>query len=345
VSAGIEAVPTLLQNWAKQVNSAGGINGHPVKVISKDDAANPTQSLNDIKQLVTVDHVIGFVGQQTPVTDTASEPYLDTSKIPVVGGDSATLTWYAHPMYFSISANAPADAYGTAKVATAAGVTKLALMPCPVGTCSEYANLMRASAEKVGIKVVNQQTIGLTQTQYSATCLAAQSAGANGIYAVTAPAQYLALMKGCALVGYRPTYLLTVTEWSNVYLGLAGLKATGAQTVFPYSLTSGSPALEQWGKAIHGIPQSQISQGMSTAWAGAQLAQAALQRGIPSGATPTTAGLLKGLYALKGDTLGGLTVPLTYTPGKPSPQGSCWFVASIANQKNSAPNGATPSCK
>jgi branched-chain amino acid transport system substrate-binding protein len=345
VSAGIEAVPTLLQNWVRQVNNAGGINGHPVKVISKDDAANPTQSLNDIKQLVTVDHVIGFVGNQNPTTDTASEPYLDTSKIPVVGGTSGTLTWFTHPMYFAVASNAPTTVYGAAKAGGGAGVKKLALMPCGVGTCTEYANLMRASAEKLGIQVVNEQTIGLTQTQFSSNCLAAQGAGANGIFAVAAPAQYLAIMKSCALVGYRPTYLLTITEWSNVYLGLAGLKATGAQGAFPYSLTSGSPALVQWGKAIQGIPQDQLSQGMSTSWVGAQLAQAALKAGIPRGGTPTSAGLLKGLYALKHETLGGLSVPLTYTVGKPSQQGTCWFVASIENQKITAPNGDTPSCR
>jgi branched-chain amino acid transport system substrate-binding protein len=345
VSSGIEQVPTLLQRWVKDVNSTGGINGHPVKVISQDDAANPTQTLEDMKQMISVDHVIGFVGNQNPTTDTASEPFLDESKIPVVGGDSGPETWFTHPMYFAVASNAPTTVYGAAKAAAAAGVTKLALMPCGVGTCTEYANLMRSSAEKLGIKVVNEQTVGLTQTQFQANCLAAQGAGADGIYAVSAPAQYLAIMKSCSLTGYRPTYLLTVTEWSNVYLGLPGLKAVGSQGVFPYSLTSGSPALAEWGKAMQGISQDQLSQGMSTSWAATQLAQAALEKGVPRRGKPTTAELLKGLYALKGDTLGGLTMPLTYTAGKPSPEGSCWFVESIENQKNTAPNGDKPTCK
>jgi branched-chain amino acid transport system substrate-binding protein len=40
--------------------------------------------------------------------------------------------------------------------------------------------------------------------------------------------------------------------------------------------------------------------------------------------------VLKGLYALKGNTLGGLTVPLTFTKGKPHSI-TCWFTTRIQN--------------
>jgi branched-chain amino acid transport system substrate-binding protein len=338
-------VPDMLQRWATQVNNAGGINGHPVKVISKDAAANPAQAATDVQQLVNVDHVIGLVGDEDAVSDSGTEPFLDNHKIPVIGGEGGESTWYTHPMYFAGGASPQASIAVDAKAALAAGVKKLALIECNfANTCGADINWMRSDSEKLGIKAVNQQTVNVTATQFSANCLAAQSAGADGIFIVTSGAGLVGIMQACAQIGYHPTLILISGIWSNALLGIPGLKATGTELQFPYVLRSGSPALQEWGKIIQGVPQAQVADGMSSAFVGAKLAQAALQRGVPSGGTPTNAEVLKGLYALKGETLGGLSVPLTYTPGKPSPQGTCAFVANIQNQKIVAPNETTPSC-
>src|ERR1700722_13765356 len=51
--------PTL-EAWAKYVTAHGGINGHPVQLIVKDDGYNPTTSLADVQTLVTADHVVAL---------------------------------------------------------------------------------------------------------------------------------------------------------------------------------------------------------------------------------------------------------------------------------------------
>ncbi len=114
--------------------------------------------------------------------------------------------------------------------------------------------------------------------------------------------------------------------------------AAGTQGLFPFFLTKGSPALEEWAKATSGAPAGQVGNKTAAAWVSVKLIEKALTLGVPEGATPTTAGLLKGLYSLKQETLGGLTVPLTYTKGKPADLPNCWFTYKMGEQKFTAPS-------
>jgi hypothetical protein len=51
----------------------------------------------------------------------------------------------------------------------------------------------------------------------------------------------------------------------------------------------------------------------------------------------------KRLYAFKGQTLGGLVAPTTYTQGKAS-SNSCVFFIKVVNHAYTAPNGLTTTC-
>ena len=46
----------------EQINKAGGINGHPLKLIVEDDASDPTNSVKAVKKLLEQDKVLAVVG-------------------------------------------------------------------------------------------------------------------------------------------------------------------------------------------------------------------------------------------------------------------------------------------
>src|SRR6516165_10172513 len=46
--------------WVKWANANGGINGHPINLVVKDDAANPATSITQVHELVETDHVIAI---------------------------------------------------------------------------------------------------------------------------------------------------------------------------------------------------------------------------------------------------------------------------------------------
>ena len=59
---------------------------------------------------------------------------------------------------------------------------------------------------------------------------------------------------------------------------------------------------------------------------------------------PTTEALLRGLWSIKNDTLGGLTYPLTFTEGKPSERKLCWFNIQVTKGRWISPDGYKLSC-
>ena len=61
-------------------------------------------------------------------------------------------------------------------------------------------------------------------------------------------------------------------------------------------------------------------------------------------ANPTSADFFEGLWKVKNETLGGLTVPLTFAKGKPVEAKQCAFIWGTENGRWSAPRGAQPIC-
>jgi branched-chain amino acid transport system substrate-binding protein len=74
-------------------------------------------------------------------------------------------------------------------------------------------------------------------------------------------------------------------------------------------------------------------------WTAGELFQAAVDAAGPG--PVTSASIKQGLYSLKNDTLGGLTAPLNFAPGKVSLNNS-YFSYSIKNGAFVEPNGMKP---
>ena len=84
------------QVWEDDVNASGGINGHPVKVIIKDDGLNPAQGIQDAKELVQSDHVMAIIGDNSLV-DAAWAPYVTSQGVPVIGGNPTESVFFTNP--------------------------------------------------------------------------------------------------------------------------------------------------------------------------------------------------------------------------------------------------------
>jgi branched-chain amino acid transport system substrate-binding protein len=65
LSGSVVDVPPAYKAWAASVNASGGINGHKIDLITKDDASNPTTSVADVQSFVTGDHVVAIVDATT----------------------------------------------------------------------------------------------------------------------------------------------------------------------------------------------------------------------------------------------------------------------------------------
>lgn len=87
----------------KYLNSQGGVNGHQIQYIFRDDGYVPTNTTNVVRGLVLQDHVFGiFNGLGTP-THTKVVDYLNSSKVPDLFVASGCTCWdnpSQHPYTF-----------------------------------------------------------------------------------------------------------------------------------------------------------------------------------------------------------------------------------------------------
>ncbi|MEY2569935.1 MAG: branched-chain amino acid transport system substrate-binding protein, partial [Acidimicrobiaceae bacterium] len=90
----------MVQVWANWVNTHGGLNGHPVQVVTADDGGDPSRNLALTRDMVENQGVIAFVGNIVPLSLTGSKSYLEQKQIPLIGGDLTDVAWYQSPMIF-----------------------------------------------------------------------------------------------------------------------------------------------------------------------------------------------------------------------------------------------------
>jgi branched-chain amino acid transport system substrate-binding protein len=109
---------------------------------------------------------------------------------------------------------------------------------------------------------------------------------------------------------------------------------------FPWVLTSGSPALNEYGQAIAQYDHNPTAAYSGVGWDAGKLLQAALTISLSKSPVPTSAGLLQALWTMHGETLGGLTPPLSFHQGKPASEVTCTYEVQDSGGKWVAPHGA-----
>lgn len=68
----------------KMINGAGGINGHPLKIVIEDDRGDNTEALNAAMRLVEKDNVLAIVGPSRTGTTLALVSYMERKQVPLI---------------------------------------------------------------------------------------------------------------------------------------------------------------------------------------------------------------------------------------------------------------------
>jgi branched-chain amino acid transport system substrate-binding protein len=84
--------------WVQWTNAHGGVNGHPVKLISEDDAANPATGISVAKSLLS-QHPIALVGLDS-TTEQGWQADVVSAGIPVIGDNLNPTALATEPLWF-----------------------------------------------------------------------------------------------------------------------------------------------------------------------------------------------------------------------------------------------------
>lgn len=344
------AVPTqkAITAWADSLNASGGIAGHPVKLITKDDGTNPGTSATDAEALLAA-HVVAIIDNTT--LDSSWGSTAAAAKIPVVSTYSVNQTDLTYPDFYPVGQTNNSTVAAVVGVAKAAGVTKLGnVYAAEAPSAAATVPLMKKDGAAAHIPDVYNASISATAPNYTAECLAAKQAGVTGLFIGDAPEVDDHVASDCAAQGFHPVYL---TEGAGFDMAQASSPAIAKDlwSQMPdLPFFAKSPAVQPFNTAMDkyepGVRENAstfIEDGFQ-AWISGQVLEAGIKAGgLTASATPTAAEITKGLDTFKANTVGGLAPPLTYTAGQVH-QVNCYYVSHIDNGTPVVQNNGQPSC-
>ena len=326
--------------WASWVNAHGGVLGHPIKVLVADDNNDGANDVSDAQNMVENEHAIALVNAFPAGGDATSiAQYAQQKNIPVIGGAANVGPWFQSPVMFPTSAGNPGTgSYGFAKVMVSPGIHNVGAVYCvEAAGCHGAEQIWAGFARQLGLDVVYEGAVSLTQPDYTAQCLQAQSAGAQAMLVDVDANSTIRFVNSCAQQGYHP--LIVAVAPGAVSPSLEGSLATTQG--FPWMVTSGTPALDEYGQAIARYDHNQTDGESGLGWDSGKLLQKALEISLSRSPIPSTAGLFAALWTLRNETLGGLTPPLSFYQGKPAPEPRCSYEVKVSNGQYMAPYGGT----
>jgi branched-chain amino acid transport system substrate-binding protein len=331
----------VMQAWIAWTNANGGINGHQVKLIAKDDGSSATTAASDFQQLQQA-HVVAIVNE-TSLGDVNWAPLAQKAGIPVIGGDAVRVPYVTSPDFYASSTNLFAAIYGDMQLAKKYG-TNLAILPCTESAvCSQSVPLYKALAATVGVKVGFTQTIAASTPDFTAVCQALKSSGAQSYVVVDATPIIARVANTCQQQGVTAKLIESSGADGPTLLSAPGADGLlAAEVDFPFVANS-TPAQQQFHTVLQKYAPSNLAgqPGTSVPWVAMQLFGDVV-KAVGSGPV-TSQSLIQALGTIKNDTLGGLAPPLSFTVGQVN-LSDCYFVLGISGGKYVAPEGNGPIC-
>lgn len=83
----------IQQAFFKEINDKGGINGRKINLISLDDGYSPPKAVEQTRKLVESDGVLAIYGSLGTPSNTATQKYLNSKKIPQILISSGASKW------------------------------------------------------------------------------------------------------------------------------------------------------------------------------------------------------------------------------------------------------------
>ena len=333
---GVKAV----QAWVANQNTRGGVDCHPVRYVVADDGGDPARHLALVKQLVETQHVIGFVFMNAVLSGQASVRYLNDKQVPVMADDGGG-DWFNSPVHFPASSSGHGIADLTvaagARATLPAGLKKLAIIVCQeASVCATYTDHWAKNGPRLGYDVVYRGQASLGQPDYTSQCLAAQSAGAQVMMIAFEPNSVRRLRSSCTRVGFTaPIVLVSVMSTADMADDPAFDGTVIAMPTLPWFLGD-RPAIAEYQATLRRVaPNLPIDQSTIVGWTAAKLFERAATGHLSE--QPGSADLLRGLWSIQGDDLGGLTYPLRFEQGKAPGNGQpCGWVIVIKGKRHTS---------
>lgn len=168
------------------INGGGGIEGRPLKIISRDDQYDPSRAVTFAKDLVFKEKVVAFFPSTATTPNLASEQVTLPNNVPhLIAGTTSDIVCPVgefHPYAFRLSILNSWQGIALAEFAVnKVGAQKIALLYDNTEYGKDGRKMLMPPLEKLGIKPVYEGTFGLGDVNFTAQVKGAKDAGAQAV--------------------------------------------------------------------------------------------------------------------------------------------------------------------
>ncbi|MEE8450217.1 MAG: ABC transporter substrate-binding protein [Thermodesulfobacteriota bacterium] len=100
----------------QEINSRGGIDGHPLQMIIYDDASNRDQAIKAVNRLIEQDRVVAIIGPSLSSSTLAAIPLVEEGKVPLIS--CAAAVEIVRPVKPWVFKTPPSDALAVERILT-----------------------------------------------------------------------------------------------------------------------------------------------------------------------------------------------------------------------------------
>ena len=287
------------------------------------------------------------------VVDQAFEAAVTAAGIPVVGVEASNPPFGQNPDFYPEAQTNASATYATIATAKTAGATNVGDVYCAESpVCAQSVGVFRATGKQLGVPLTYSTEVSAVAPNYTAQCVAADQQHVSSVFIGDSSSVIARIAADCARQNYNPIYVTQGAGFGMIEASAPGLKdhlwnEFQATPFYANSIPAVATANAAIDKYFPGVRENAnvYNETDFEAWTSGSLVEDALKAGglTPSG-TPTAAQVMQGLNSLKGDTVQGLTVPLTFTAGQPH-NINCWYTTRVQNGVPSLVNNGQVSCE
>jgi branched-chain amino acid transport system substrate-binding protein len=241
------AIKAGLELALAEVNTTGVLGGRKINLIVEDSAANKDQAINAARKLIGRDKVVAIIGPTLSNEMFAVGPVAQERHIPILGTSTTANGITAIGDYVFRTSLPESDVIPvTLKKAQSRGVKTIALMYANDDAFSKSGfDVMKAAAEKVGLKIVDIESFGSKDSDFSAQLTKIKDL-TIGISALVEPVSGVLL--AARQLGFGPETLFLGGNGSNSpKLGeIAGKAADGLLVGSPWFVGKDTPANDKF---------------------------------------------------------------------------------------------------
>ena len=304
--------------------------------IKTQPAPRPTKA-EAIRRLVEQDGVLAIYATHMPTTEQAVAPYLLEKGVPIIGGCICNTQVDDSPIVFQVG-------YGSRKGLSWAQLApaldgsqarKAAVLYCrEAQTCTDLRDSIRDWVTKGGvpIEVVYEAQISIAQPDFTGEVIQARQAGADVIVTLAENPTTIRVARSAHRQNWHPVIVTQQGGSDERYIRDGGADVEGSLISHTTASWVNSPLMADYREAMGRFVPGGVRGGMgANVWVAGKMIEKLAEKFPPK---PSSADFLNGLYALRGETLGGRIPPTSYIRGQGNANVNiCSVTAKIENGK------------